>query len=164
MGLAEKIERLARIIPGVGGYQDREISRDADKLVRLKLSAEIEGLKLELEKEKRASMDRNDLSLLPSLDSVASKLDRTANLIKYAERGYSGVFDIDKVDEEKLEKLYSFDLSLFDDISALKSALTALQNSASDPASSKEEVKKLGEAIEEFGKKFSARDDILESR
>lgn len=163
MSLSEKLKRLARIVPGISGYQDREASRDTDKSVRLKLSAEIEGLKLEIEKEKRRCMDSNDLSLLPALDAVASKMDKVSNVIKYAERGYSGIFDIHKVDQEKLEKIYSFDLSLFDDISNLKSALQALHNCASDSSSAKEEVRKLGEDIEEFGKKFSTRFDLLKS-
>jgi hypothetical protein len=164
MSLAEKFERLVRIIPGIGGYQDREASRDTDKSVRLKLSAEIEGLKLEIEKEKRHCMDRDDLSLLPALDTAASKMDKTANVIRYAERGYSGMFDIHKVDQDKLDKLYSFDLSLFDEIETFKAALQVLRGSSADPSAAKEEVRKLNEAIEAFGKKFSNRLDLLKSR
>lgn len=36
MTLAEQLERLARIVPGVAGYQDRERARDADKAVTAK--------------------------------------------------------------------------------------------------------------------------------
>lgn len=163
MDLAEKLERLVRIIPGVGGYQDREASRDTDKSVRLRLSSEIEGLKLEIEKAKRRCMDRDDLSLLPALDRVASKMDKTANLVKYAERGYSGIFDIHKVDQDKLDKLYSFDLALFGEIETFKTTLQVLRDS-SDSSTAKEGVRKLDEAIEEFGKKFSSRLDLLKSR
>jgi hypothetical protein len=161
MGLAEKLERLVRIIPGIGGYQDRETSRDTDKLVRLKLSSEIEGLKLETEKEKRRCMERDDLSLLPALDSVASKLDKTANLIKYAERGYGGIFDIHRIDRDKLDELCSFDLALFDEIEALKTVLQSLRDSSSEPSAAKEQVRKLDEAIERFEKKFSGRLELL---
>jgi hypothetical protein len=164
MGLAEKLERLVRIIPGIGGYQDRETSRDTDKLVRLKLSSEIEGLKLEIEKEKRLGMDRNDLSLLPALDTLASKLDKTANLIKYAERGYSGIFDIHKIGQDKLDKLYSFDLALFDGIETLKTVSQGLHDASFEPSAAKEQVRKLDEAIEGFEKKFSTRRDLLKSR
>jgi hypothetical protein len=164
MGFAEKIERLARIIPGIGGYQDRETSRDTDKSVRLKLSAEVEELKLEIEKEKRICMDKDNLSLLPALDSLASKLDKTANLIKYAERGYSGIFDIHKVGQDNLDRLCSFDLALFDEIETLKTVLRGLHDASSEPSAAREQISKLDEAIEAFGKKFSTRRDLLISR
>ncbi len=161
MGFAEKIERLARIVPGIGGYQDRETSRDTDKSVRLKLSSEIEGLKLDIEKEKRLCMDKDDLSLLPAFDTLASKLDKTSNLIKYAERGYSGIFDIQKVGQDELDKLCSFDLALFDEIETFKTILQGLHDASCEPSAAKEQVRKLDEAIEGFGKKFSARRDLL---
>lgn len=164
MDLAEKLKRLARIVPGVRGYQDSETSRDTDKAVRLRLSAEIEGLKLEVEKEKRRSMDKGELSLLPALDTLASKMDRVANSVKYAERGYSGIFDIHRVDEGVLDKLYSFDLALFDETEKLKVSLERLHNSSPGSSEIKEEISRLDEAVEEFGKTFSTRGDISQSR
>lgn len=161
MGFVENLKKLARIVPGVAGYQDREASGDTDKLVRLKLSAEIEVLKLETEEEKRRWMEVDDFSLLPALDSVASKLDKTANLIKYAERGYTGLFDNNRVDQDKLDKLYSFDLSLFDEIEILKVAMQGLRGSSSDASAAREEVRKMDKAIEGFGRKFSTRRDLL---
>lgn len=47
MGLAEKLERLIRIVPGVRGYQDNESARQTDKAVRMKLASELGSIKLE---------------------------------------------------------------------------------------------------------------------
>ena len=105
-------------------------------------------------------MDKNELSLLPALDTIASKMDRMANLIKYAERGYSGIFDIHRVDEGALDKLYSFDLALFDEIGKLKVSLQHLHNSSPGSSEAKEQVSRLDEAVEDFGNKFSARGDL----
>lgn len=164
MSIAEKLKRLAGILPGIRGYQGGEASRDTDKAVRLKLSLQIGELKLEVESEKRRCMERNDLSLLPALDTIASKMDKTANLIKYAERGYSGIFDINRVDQDKLDRLYSFDLALFDDIDNLREALQSLHGSSSDPKVLEEAVRTLDQAIDVLGKKFSGRSDLLTSR
>lgn len=161
MSLAENLKRLARVVPGISGYQDREAARDTDKSVRLRLSMEIDGLKLELEEMKRRCMEMKDLSLLPALDTLASKLERTSNSIKYAERGYSGIFDIYKVDQTTLDKICSFDLSLFDEIDVLKAAAQGLRGSSPHTPAAREEIQKLDEAIEGFGKKFSARHDLI---
>ena len=39
------LERLARIIPGIAGYQDRENIRENDKQVRIHLAEKIEQIK-----------------------------------------------------------------------------------------------------------------------
>lgn len=82
MGLAEKLERLIRIVPGVRGYQDNESARQTDKAVRMKLASELGSIKLDLENEKRRLMEVNDLSLLPALERTASKLSKSADAIK----------------------------------------------------------------------------------
>jgi len=76
MSLSEKVERLARMVPGVSGYQDKESSRDTDKNIRLRIATELEQLKRNLEDDKRQLMDKKDFSLLPALDRVASQLDK----------------------------------------------------------------------------------------
>ena len=38
MNLADKLDQLARIIPGLSGYLDREACRDTDKTIRLRLA------------------------------------------------------------------------------------------------------------------------------
>ncbi len=45
MSLSEKVVRLARMVPGVSGYQDKESSRDTDKNIRLRVATELEQLK-----------------------------------------------------------------------------------------------------------------------
>ena len=53
MSFSRKLERLARIVPGVAGYQDKETSRDTDKTIRLRLASELEQVKRGLEGDKR---------------------------------------------------------------------------------------------------------------
>ncbi len=117
MSLSEKVEQLARMVPGVSGYQDKESSRDTDKNIRLRVATELEQLKRNLEDDKRQLMNKKDLSLLPALDRVGSQLDKLANTVRYASRGYSGVFDSNKLDVKKLDQLCTFDLQLMDGLS-----------------------------------------------
>jgi hypothetical protein len=53
MALSDAMKKLARILPGIAGYQDRETLRDTDKAVRMKLAGELEGIRLSVESDKR---------------------------------------------------------------------------------------------------------------
>jgi hypothetical protein len=59
MSVADKLEKLARLVPGVAGYQDAEKARTTDKMVRLRLTEAIEGLKREVEAEQRRSVNNS---------------------------------------------------------------------------------------------------------
>ncbi|MGD0886808.1 MAG: hypothetical protein ABSA46_18360 [Thermodesulfovibrionales bacterium] len=161
MDFREKLERLARIVPGIAGYQDREKSRDTDKAVRIKLSRDLEQIKLRIEGDKRKLMEKNDLSPLTALDRIASKLDKTIDLVKYASRGYSGIFDISRVGQNKLNKLYAFDLGLFDNMKLIEAAAGVLRDSSGDMASLKNAIQKLEETVDCFEKNFLTRQDLL---
>lgn len=164
MSLAEKIERLARMVPGVAGYQDKETSRDTDKTIRLRLIAELEQIKRDLEDEKRQLMEEKDLSLLPALDRVASKLDKLGNTVKYAARGYRGFFDTTKLDLKKLDQLCAFDLGLLDEVESIKAQVKRVHDSKGDATALKQATEDLALALDKFEKTFSTRQDILMAR
>ena len=161
MSLAQKLERLVRIIPGVAGYQDKETSRDTDKTIRLRLTSELERFKRDLEQSKRQLMEKKDLSLLPALDGLASKLDKLGNTVKYAGRGYSGVFDTYKLDQKKLDQLYSFDLKLFDQLELLKIQVKRIGETQADVTAFKKSIQEMDQVLDQVEQLFSTRQDIL---
>ncbi len=164
MSLTEKVERLARMVPGVSGYQDKESSRDTDKNIRLRVATELEQLKRDLENDKRRLMVKKDLSLLPALDRVASQLVKLANTVKYASRGYRGVFDSNKLDVKKLEQLCTFDLQLMDEMATLKTQAKHAHDSHGDETALQQAIEDLSRALDGFEKTFSTRQDVLMAR
>jgi len=164
MGLGEKLEKLARVVPGIAGYQDREKSRDTDKAVRMKLSSELELIKLAIEGDKKKLTENKDFPLLPALDTIASKLDKIMNLVKFASRGYRGVFDTLKADQASLERLYTFDLGLFDDIKSIKAAAGELHGSRGDSALLDSAIRKLEATVDSFEQNFSTRQNLLSTK
>lgn len=163
MGFARKLERLARLVPGVAGYQDKEASRDTDKTIRLKLGDELERVKRELAQDKRWFMERKDLNPLPELDRAASKLDKLENLIKYASRGYRGLFDLHPPDLKVLDQLYQFDLGMLDELEIVKSAGRRVHGAHEDSSAMKGAVDDMHDALDRIEKIFSQRQDILTS-
>lgn len=161
MSVAEKVERLARMVPGVRGYQDKESSRETDKNIRLRVATELEQLKRDLEGDKRRLMDQKDLFLLPALDRVSSQLDKLANTVRYASRGYRSVFDDNKLDVKKLDELCKFDLRLFDEMVALKTQVQQVSAAHGNETGMKEIIEGLSRALDGFENTFSTRQDIL---
>jgi hypothetical protein len=164
MALSDAMKKLARIVPGIAGYQNRETLRDTDKAVRLKLAGELQEIRFSIEDEKRLLMEKKDLSLLPALDRITSLLEKTANLSKFSSRGYSGIFDTFRFTDEKIDKLYSFDLGLFDDIGSIRASVKDIHESADDDDDAmKNAINRMTAAIGGLEKKFTSRQDILTS-
>lgn len=161
MGFSEKLERLMRIFPGVAGYQDKESARATDKAIRLRLAAEIELMKRNLEEDKRALTEKKDLSMLPALDRLSSKLDKLVNLTQYAAGGYRGLFDPNPVTQKTLDRLYTFDLSLFEKLESAWNHVKQIGLLHSDPAGMAEGIDRLNRFLDDFEKTLSKRRKIF---
>lgn len=128
------LERLMDKIPGFGGFQDRELRRDVDKLQREHLASELLRLKAVVRDRSRDYVDAGKIGLLNLFDRLDRQLDGLSQSVRFAEYGASGLFDPVKIGEPELQRLYEFDLSLLDDLSALNSELGGLPRpGAEDP-------------------------------
>lgn len=129
-GWAERVERLARLVPGVGPYQDREGLRETDKRVRTVLADLLGGLARDLGPAQRLLAEGNGLERLPALDRVARLLNTLADRIRYASYGFAGIFDIHKVREAELAGLHAFDLRLMEGVPRLQERVRALSEAS----------------------------------
>jgi hypothetical protein len=64
---------------------------------------------------------------LDQLDRLSSHVQQIADTIRHASYGYGGIFDLEKIREEELGRLYEFDLYLLDDIEAVQAELSELR-------------------------------------
>ena len=119
------LERLMNAIPGFKGYRERELRRDADRLQREHLSARLDEAKKGLNQVAAALTRGGDLAVVNDVETARKRLDRVANRIRYAERGYSGFFDAIKVDEAMLGRVYQFDMNLVEDVDGVRGAAAA---------------------------------------
>jgi hypothetical protein len=158
---AAKLERLVRILPGVAGYQDRENARETDKLVRMRLSDEMGRLMRDLELDKRRLLETGHRSALPLLDRLAGKLEKLGRTVEYATRGARGLFDLHKVDQQRLEQLYAFDLRLFDILTTVKARAATVHQSAADPAALGRAGSEMEATLDDFERAIDARRQVL---
>lgn len=108
-GLAEKI---ASYIPGYRGYKQRELRREADKLLRDFMVKKLETARSHLKTVSREAADSDAVRLFKSINRVSAVLDRVINKIEHADYGYAGFFDLVKVREDELDRLMDYDYKL----------------------------------------------------
>ncbi|HZP34977.1 MAG TPA: hypothetical protein VFE48_00645 [Methylomirabilota bacterium] len=159
--VASQLERLARFIPGVAGYQDRENARATDKEVRMRLVQEIGRLVKSVDDHKARLAEARDFSALPRLDRLAGRLERLGRAVEFAGRGYSGLFDLHQVDTEVLDRLYAFDLGLFDVLSVVRARAEAVR--AADPAELAAAALHMGEALDDFEQLWDQRRRVVDA-
>ena len=130
MGTKEKVGRIltktARILPGIGSYQDKESIRESDKKLRQHISAILTSSMDTVERLKTEISRRGSLTFLKELDDLSRHIDRLSRTITFASRGYAGVFDSPQVDEKALSDLYEFDISLKEEVGGLESLVAKI--------------------------------------
>jgi len=161
-GVAEIFEWIADRVPGYRAYRAREKLRDADKKVREFLAEKLTGIKEKLTDVKRKLTDAGILKGQDKIDFVIRKLERIRDSALFAERGFSGIFDPQKVREDKLKELYQYDRMLIEQVELI---ITTVEDFAASPAPSADVASltnKLDEFLNQFDKEFSQRSEIIE--
>ena len=130
--MQDPFKKLASHIPGFSGYVERQNRRDADKLLRDTVARRFE------EQWKRVSQLQSDLvsngmiAYVDDLEKAALKLRTFIDKITTAPRGYSGLFDAVKINEEELESIYKFDAAFFDLAEQVGRAVDNVEQTISD--------------------------------
>ncbi len=158
-----KIEELAKDLPGYKGYKDKEVRREADKLVRMKVARGFQEQRRRLNGVVVKLVSAGRLRLVMTLDRALMRMDLLVDRIKLASYGYAGLFDAIKIRERELDALYSFDAALLDSVPRVQGLVDAVASAESD-----EEVTQAGDellaALDEINEKFAKRQDaFLES-
>lgn len=161
MRLAQHLKRLARVVPGVAGYQDMEALGETDRMIRLHLVSDLKECERDIEGVKRRLMEKKNLALLPGLDYLTAKMDKLSNVLRYAGQGYRGLFDPYPVDQEKLEQIHAFDLGLFDEVQGIKEKAQAMEDVAADRSGLQEAIRTLDEALDQLERIFSTRCNLF---
>jgi hypothetical protein len=126
------MESVARKIPGYSGYKEKELRREADKLLRTELASKFDDQRRRVSGLQQQLVSQAKIEFLDDLERAVMKLQLLIDSIKTASYGYAGLFDAVKVKEGQLDALYAFDnqmLGFVDEVAAdvdrLTSAITA---------------------------------------
>lgn len=159
-GAYNKLEQMAKDLPGYKGYKAKEVRREADKLVRLKVARGFEEQQRRLNRTAANLASAGRLGVLLTLDRAAMKLQLLIDRLKVASYGYAGLFDAVKIGEAELDALYEYDAALLASVDQLKALVDVVAAADKD-----EEVTKAGNdllaAVDEVNETFSKRQDVI---
>jgi hypothetical protein len=159
-GWAERLERLARIFPGIGVYQDREGLRELDRRVRTRLADLLAILARELEPARRLAAEGGRLERLPELDRIGRQASTLADRVRFARYGFAGVFDFHKIRERELASLHDFDLELLEAIPRLQSWVRGLADAATREEGFPQALQAAEEGLRGFEVTLDERDRL----
>ena len=120
------IETILRHVPGFRGYLEKEYRRDSDELARQWLADRLERSKRAIDDLTRPLADAGQIDALPQVDRLRGRLDKLIARIRGAMQGYSGFFDLVRVQEDLLDRIYQHDVQLMRQVDALGNAVEQL--------------------------------------
>ncbi|MDX1503597.1 MAG: hypothetical protein R3325_14660 [Thermoanaerobaculia bacterium] len=153
------LERLGEKIPGLRGFRDRELRRDVDRKLREQISKEIGELKVRARRAAQAYTDAGKIGELARFDRLDRRLDGLSQAVRFADYGYTGFFDVEKIGEPELERLYAFDLAMLDELESLSDQIAAVP-----PPGGGDPEEALESALERLGsleQSWARRRDVI---
>ena len=147
-----RIESFLGNIPGYKGYKEKEMRREADKLLRDALARRLEEQWRRLPGVQKQLLNSGQILWLDDIEGATMQLQTFIDRLRTASYGYAGFFDAVRIKEDELDQLYDFDMSLNDEVDQIAAAVDQL----TEAATSNEGV---GEAIVQLNGATAAAND-----
>jgi len=155
------LERLAAKIPGYHGYKEKETRREADRLLRQHLVAQLDEARRRLIDIQRRMLDSGGLRMLDDVDRALIKVQKLGDMIRTASYGYAGLFDAIKVKEELLDVLYRFDSQMLEKVEAIEQAVSALVAAQETNGDLRPAMDQVIAAAEEANRRWREREEAI---
>lgn len=152
------VESILRRIPGFRGYLEKEYRRESDELQRKWLADRLRAAKSALDDLAKRLVDAVRIDDIPRIERVRNRLEKLIGRIDGAMQGYSGVFDMVRIDETVLDRVYDHDVAMMEQTEKTAAAVEALKVSDPDLAGSLDTVLEQIDALEDV---WNGRDQIL---
>lgn len=157
----DPFKRLGSLIPGFKGYIERQNRREADKLLRDTVARRFD------EQWKRASQLQVDMvsqgmiAYVDDMERAALQLRTFIDKISTAPRGYSGLFDAVKINEQELEAIYQYDAAFFDLAEQVGRALDNVEASLGDEAALPAAIRNLTTLARTATETYNRRSEVV---
>jgi len=156
-------ERILAELPGFKGYKEKELRREADKLIRNHLYRKLVEAKNMIRDVFQELSEKRRYEVLNDVDKLVMKFDRIAEKINHASYGYTGFFEATKIEEDDLDRMISFDAGLLDNVKKISATATTVKTETlrQEYEKAKEHIQKLRELIEELEQTFDERIEMI---
>ena len=110
----DPFKKILSQIPGFGGYIERQARRDADKMLRDTVADRFEKIGGRISSIQRDLVSQGEVKFVDDLEAAAIKVRTFTDRIRRATRGYAGLFDAVKINQDELAGVYQYDAALLD--------------------------------------------------
>lgn len=155
------LERLLKGLPGINGYVDRELRRDADKRLRDLIAGELDQLKQDLLSIQMALLEGNGLLWMDNVDSAIQKLQLLVDRIRTASYGYAGLFDPVGIDATALNALHRFDQMMAERVADVRMAIQNLRSAVEGNGDIGQSVRQLIDLVAGLNTLYGKRHDAI---
>jgi hypothetical protein len=156
-----RIESFLGKFPGYKGYKEKELRREADKLLRETLARRVDEQLRRLPDIQKQLLSTGQLQWLDDVEGATIKLQRFADRMRTATYGYAGFFDANRVKEGELDRLYDFDLALDAQVDEIKASVDTMSEAALSNEKIGEAVARLNRAAMLANETFERRHDVI---
>lgn len=154
------LEKLLARLPGIGSYMDKELRRDADFKLRQMIAENLTQPLHDLLAAQQKLLGAGGLAFLDECGTCVTRLQTLIDRVKTASYGYAGLFDAIKVNEDQLDALHRFDVSLAASVEKLQTGVEALTAALK----SNEAKESLGTIIEQVTDLIDELTDLFNKR
>lgn len=156
-----RIESFIGQVPGYKGYKEKEMRREADKILRDALGRRLKEQWRRLPDIQKQLLSGGQIEWLDDIESATIKLQTLIDRIETATYGYAGLFDAVRVKEEELDQLYNFDMALTEEVDQITGAIDQLETSVMDKEGLGEAIAQLNATVTAANETFGRRRDVI---
>jgi hypothetical protein len=156
-------EKLVAKVPGYKGYKQKEMRRDADKLLRAHIYGVLTQQRRRIE-DIQGDLGVAQIEYVEKIGKARRRLQTLADTINTAAYGYSGLFDAVKVGEEELDALYNFDDNLLIESDAIVTCIDSLRAAVDNEEGLTGAIRDLTEAVSRLQELYNRRKDVIIGR
>lgn len=155
------VTNIGNAIPGYSGYQAKERRRDADRILRERLTGQYNAQRDHLTRIQQDAVRANQLALVSDLESANQQLSRFISRLRVAPTGYAGWFDVAQIQEADLDLIYQFDATLTNGVDELDAALDSLQNAVRANQDTGSAYYGLRDQLDALNQRLDAREEFV---
>ena len=154
------LEKLVAKIPGYKGYKEKELRREADKLLRDHIANRMRTVKTQLDGLQQDLIGAGKFDLLDETGSAATQIQTFIDRVRTAAYGYGGLFDAVRVKEDDLDRVSEFDGALMGYADRIEDAINRARAGVEG-----EDARSLILMVRDLGREanatFDERQDVL---
>lgn len=159
--LKSTVTSIGNAIPGYSGYQSKDRRRDADRILRERLTNQYNAQRDHLTRIQQDAVRDNQLALVSDLERANQQISRFISRLRVAPTGYAGWFDAAQIQEADLDLIYQFDASLANGVDELTAILDPLQTAVREKQDTSKAYYSLRNELDALNQRLDAREEFV---